>query len=111
MIATPDVLKFLAKKGFIWFEEVCLVDKDPQTTPVVRVSEKGEKAIFSAMCEKQVDTSVLYGDGGTTAVASRDTINALFASLAELPVYLASPELAVRRAARVRARCLGAECE
>lgn len=109
MIATPDVIKFLAKKGFIGFEKVCLVDQEPQTTPVLRASKKGEEAIFKAMRKGRIDVlSFCINKNGDCLILS-DTIDALCASLEELPVYFASPTLEVRRAAKLRARCLGAE--
>jgi len=109
MIATSDVIEFLAKKDFIRFREVCLVYQEPQTTPVISVSEKGEEAIFKAMCKGHIDIPSFCINKNGDSLISRDTIDALLSSLGELPVYLASPTLEVRRAAKLRARCLGAE--
>lgn len=110
LIATPDVIEFLAKKDFIWFEEVpLLVQQEPQIISVVRVSKKGGEAIFKAMCKGHIDIPSFFINKNGGCLVSRDTIDALCAPLEALPVYLASPELTVRLAAKLRARCLGAE--
>lgn len=109
MVATPDIVKFLIRRGYAQFEtrylgSVKSAGLPQRTTSVVCVTRKGKDAIFKAMCKGRMDVTTFNGD-----LVPHDAIDALEASLTELPVYLASSELGVRNAAKLRARYLGTE--